>query len=310
MIAPRVSVPVGASHRYVCHGLLIDSELALPEMEPDIAAAAAPHVRIRLGDLPRAGTQFAPQIGPLAWAAPGQLFLALPGVVRLLVRDGSEIVVTPEADADSVRVFLLGSGLGALLLQRGLTVLHGNAVRVGERCMVCVGPSGSGKSTLAAALAARGHSVLADDVVVADADGLVHPGLPRIQLWRDAVDRLGMDAAALRRVRPQLEKFDVPVAPATRVRAALRLGWLYELSSHAQPTVRVEPLAGMDRLELLRRNRYRPRFADTLQTRAEELRRLGALTAGARVARVARPRDRFLLDALADALLEEVAARP
>lgn len=65
-------------------------------------------------------------------AAPGQLLLTVDGVARCLVQDGKEIIVegAPESDDDSLRLFLLGSTLGALLQQRGMLTLHSSAIEV------------------------------------------------------------------------------------------------------------------------------------------------------------------------------------
>jgi len=63
-----------------------------------------------------------------------------------------------------VRLFLLGSAIGALMHQRGLLVLHGSTVKVGDECVVFLGSSGVGKSTLATQLRHRGYACLGDDV--------------------------------------------------------------------------------------------------------------------------------------------------
>ena len=152
------------------------------------------------------------QLGPYLWTTNDQLWLHVPEVARYLVSRGESVVVDPDGDPDedSLRVFLLGSALGALLFQRGYLVLHGNAVRVRDQCLICVGPSGAGKSTLAAEFMRRGHEVLADDVVPVAADCRILPGFPRIKLWQDAADRLAIETAGLRRIRPQLEKYQLP----------------------------------------------------------------------------------------------------
>src|SRR6185436_17962029 len=60
---------------------------------------------------------------------------------------------------------LVRSVTGAVLQQRGLLPLHASALLLGAGAIALLGPSRAGKSTLAAALARRGHPVLADDVV-------------------------------------------------------------------------------------------------------------------------------------------------
>ncbi|MET0246609.1 MAG: hypothetical protein ABW182_07665, partial [Sphingomonas sp.] len=39
----------------------------------------------------------------------------------------------------------------------------------------------------------------------------IRPAFPRLNLWRSALDSAGVGVAGLRRVRPQIEKYDVPL---------------------------------------------------------------------------------------------------
>ena len=87
-------------------------------------------------------------------------------VARYLVSGGCEIIIEPHPTATEkdVRLFLLGSAMGALLLQRGIWPLHGSAIAGRSGAALFVGVSGSGKSTLVGAFHQRGFQVLADDV--------------------------------------------------------------------------------------------------------------------------------------------------
>ncbi len=71
--------------------------------------------------------------------------------------------LAPSSDHDEVRAYLLGAVFGALCHQRGITPLHASAIDVADGCVAFVGASGAGKSTLVAALARRGHQIIADD---------------------------------------------------------------------------------------------------------------------------------------------------
>lgn len=298
---------------YRCYGLTFASDLALPELTVagPRAHAAAADVAIRLAEIPAEGLPDGRQLGPFLWTADDRLWLHVPGVARYLVSGGDTITVAPEAgvDEDSVRVFLLGAGLGALLVQRGYLVLHGNAVSFGDRCLVCVGASGSGKSTLAAALMRRGHRILADDVVPVDAECRVLPGFPRLKLWHDAAERLEIETGGLRPIRPHLEKYNYPV----RERYAgdpLPVRWVYVLGSHHRPELQSEVITGMDRFRPLRDNTYRVRYMEGMALKAEHLRLCGVLAGRIRLTRVTRPERGFDLDGLVDHILDDIAANP
>lgn len=295
-----------AVHRL--YGLSLTSALPLPEVP--LAEGSAPvDVRIDLGAIAPGPLAGARQIGPFLWVGPRRMRLEVAGVGVFLVEDGATITIDPApgADDDSLRLFLLGSALGAVLYQRGAYLMHGNAIEIDGRCMVCVGASGAGKSTLAAALAARGLRVLADDVVPVTPQGAAIPGFPRIKLWRDSADKLGQAVDGLTRVRPGLEKFSVPLTPAGETPVPIR--WIYALAPMtAQTGIDIVPLHGLARFAPLRNNAYRPAFAEPMGLAAAHLRQTAALSAQVHLARVRRPVAGFALDALVDALLADMRA--
>ena len=106
-----------------------------------------------------------------------------------------------------IKTFLLGSMFGAILIQRDLIVMHGNALEKNGRCIVCLGFSGSGKSTLAYALLQKGWKFLSDDIVAITNDGYVLEGIPRLKLWEDSINAFGINKEDLPRVRNNLNKF-------------------------------------------------------------------------------------------------------
>lgn len=297
-----------SERRYRAYGLRITSDIALPELAhwPDTPGEGPADVSIRQAQVEAGDGGGRVQAGPLVWAARGQLWLDVPGVARFAVSGGREIAVEPVAgvDPDSVRLFLLGSAFGALLIQRGMLVLHGNALHIGEDCVICVGASGAGKSTLAAALARRGLGLLADDVVPVDTAGLVRAGFPRIKLWKEAADRMGIDTAPLARVRPGIEKFSYPVAPAVHERP-LRVRAVYDLSAAHVDGVSLAPVTGMQRFETFLAHSYRRRFIDSLGMKAQHLKLCGVLAGQVRLVKVTRPRRGFEIDGLADAILDD-----
>ena len=295
-------------YRYTAYRLAIDSEIALPELRTGDSDAIA-DVTIRRGSVAADGFDGATQIGPFLRSSPRALWLEVPKVARFLIEDGDTITVdaAPGIDDASVRVFLLGSAFGALLFQRKWLVLHGNAVAIDDACLVCVGPSGAGKSTLAAALVQRGHALLADDVVPINGEGNALPGQARIKLWRDAAQHLKVDTTPLNRVRPQLEKFNLPAAQAISDRA-LPLRWVYILQQHPRDTFVFEPIRGMHRLAPLRANTYRNRFLAGMQLQAHHLQQCASLANRIRLVRVTRPSQGFRLNELADRILEDARA--
>lgn len=288
-----------------CYGLGIDSEIPLPELGSGTPGSAV-DVTIRRGRL--AGIPPTATALPLGlWRGPGVIGLDVAGTASYEVRDGREIVVDeqPGADPLTVRLFLLGTAMGALMMQRGHLVLHGNAFRVGDACAVVVGRSGAGKSTLAAELLRRGHDVLADDVVPVDADGMAQPGYPRIKLWDDAVTRLGLDSADLERVATAVDKFQLPIE--RRLTDPLPLRWVYVLERHERPDLQITPATGMETFGLLHEHTYRHELVHGDEAVRAHLQLCSRLMERARVSRVTRPAETMTAEATADAILADIA---
>lgn len=301
--------------QYHAYGLLFASQIELPELLAPLAqdAARPADVRILVDPdmiLPDAscGAQGWTQISPFAWTAPGAFCLNVPDIAAYTIKDGTQISVRPAPgiDAASVRVFLLGSALGALLFQRQLLVLHGNAIVINGQAMLCLGPSGAGKSTLAAAFAARGFTVLADDVVAIDRDCAALPGIPRVKLWQDAATHLQIDTQGLTRIRPSLEKFNLPL-PAEPVRHPVPVRWIYLLGKSNRADFSLTPVTGLARFQPLMMNTYRRSFMEGMALHPAHLARCGALAGRAHVAHVGRPKTGFDLDGLVDHLLADIA---
>jgi hypothetical protein len=287
-----------------CYGLTVASEIALPDLEP-APGGSLPDVTVRLdsvGPVPGSATTL-----PLGlWRDTGLIGLDVPGTASYLVRSGREVLVDPAPGADplTVRAFLLGTVLGALMTQRGHLVLHGNAFRVGDACAVVVGRSGAGKSTLAAELQRRGHDVLADDVVPVDGLGNALPGHPRIKLWEDAVTRLGVDPDDLERVAGPLAKFQLPLART--VTSPLPVRWIYVLERHDEPDLTVTPVRGMETFELLHEHTYRNELVHGDAAVTAHLVQCARLAARARISRVARPAATMTAEATATAILSDL----
>lgn len=293
---------------YRGYGLLIDSELPLPDLasEPDPHARA--DVLARLGPVapPSADAVLLPRG---LWVDGERIGIDVPDVGRYACTDGSRITVEPApgASPDALRLFLLGSALGCLLTQRGLLVLHGNAFVVDGGCAVVLGHSGAGKSTLAAEMHRRGHLVLSDDVVPVDAAGRAIPGWPRIKLWQDALDRLGLPSTGLGRVDDRYQKFHVPLDRSGSL-APVPIRWIYVLDRYDGP-LRVVPVAGAAAFASLHEHSYRNEVL-VGELRRTHLARSADLLHTARLARVDRPQGVDSVATSADAILTDIRSTP
>jgi hypothetical protein len=290
---------------YSAYQLLIHSELPLPELIV-VDRAAQVDVTIRFASVSPDGLEGGKQVAPHLWATENELYLDITDVARFLISNGNEILIEPAAgaDDDSIRLFLLGSAFGALLFQRDLLVIHGNSVRIGEQCLICVGPSGMGKSTLAAAFMRRGFDILADDVVPVNKEGEALPGFPRIKLWQDAAQQFAIDTAELCRVSPQTDKYNLPIQAMEQ--KALPVRWVYILRNDDVDEISIEPISGMEKFLPLKNNTYRVRFLEGMELKSQHLGMCGKLAGQIKLARITRPKKGFVADKMVDAILNDI----
>src|SRR5215217_1715114 len=200
---------MSSTFSYLAYGLGIDAATPLPEL---IAGEAAEgEVRIRFGRVDRPPSEALEKGWSCFSPALKEDCLFWQGVGSFLVRGGRDIIVDPSPGLDErmLRLFVLGPVLAILLRQRGHLLLHASAVAVADEAVLFLGSSGWGKSTMAAALHARGHGLVTDDVAVLRVEESypkVFPGFPQLKLWPKALVSLGDDPETLPRWNPHFEK--------------------------------------------------------------------------------------------------------
>jgi hypothetical protein len=184
-------------YRYRAYGLIIRSDLEMPELESVVAEQ--PDLIIRLSKVGRSLPALSQ--GALCVYGADAQYLAWPGVGGFLIRGTREIDIEP-APGVSIPLLnfpLLGPVMALLLHLRGMLVLHASAINVAGRSVIFLGARGAGKSTTAAALVAAGHQLLVDDVVAIDlsisGDPRIVPGFPTVKLTEVVAAKIVLDAA-------------------------------------------------------------------------------------------------------------------
>ena len=225
---------------YLAYGLSIRASMPLPELTA--GEAQGEEVSIRFGRVYRPPSETSEERWIFFNPAPKEDVLFWRGVGSFLVREGKDIIVDPSPGLDErmLRLLIVGPVLAVLLRQRGHLLLHASAVDVAGEAVLFLGSSGWGKSTMAAALHARGHALVSDDVAVLrveESRPMVFPGFPQLKLWPEALVSLGDDPEMLPRWNPHLEK---------RARSTPR-----KFPSTSLPVKRIYMLEESDALEIL-----------------------------------------------------------
>jgi hypothetical protein len=247
---------------YIAYGLSIHAAMPLPELTA--RETEGEEISIRFGHV--MGDSSLERTVDEGWdyfsPAPGEVRLFWRGVGSFSVRGGREVVVDPSPGLDDegvLRLFILGPVLAVLLGQRGHLLLHASAVTVGSGAVLFLGEAARGKSTTAAALHARGHALVTDDIAVLRVEEggrpLLFPGFPQLKLWPEALVSLGENPGELPRCNPRFEKrarraargFSSTPLPVERI---------YVLEETGEAPAEIVPLQPQEALTELLRHTY------------------------------------------------------
>lgn len=238
-------------------GWRVRSALPLPELPPWTGDDRPIDVEISFDTIPEPAAEPVFVLPHSKLWADGAFLLSLDRVGRFWVEGGRRVLVEPSetAQPSEVNAFLLGTVLGVLCHQRGLLPIHASAVRIDGRAMLIAGLSGAGKSTLAAALGARGHALVADDVAAFDPQSaMMLPAFPQRKLATDVLEALALEHQGLVANRPGQPKFHVPAtdgfdpAPLPPLAVIILASAMPEQSGEIEHQVPVSAMAELDRM--------------------------------------------------------------
>lgn len=225
-------------HRYTAFGLGIRSDLQLSELTQDLATAnlaggVVPEITIEEGshhDWP--AIEPSPHSTPTLSMLPGDWRLELEGVGWFRAWNGNRLSWERWDDSVSdrdVRTFLVTSGLGALLIQRGALVLNATTLVRDGQALLLLGSPTRGKSTLAWCLLQQGWQLLSSELSVVDSEGLVWPGIQQLKLWHESAVALDLDWQNLPLVRRGLKRYALGPADLEVAAVPTPLALIYDL---------------------------------------------------------------------------------
>lgn len=249
-------------------GFLLRSEIEFPELQPvDAAYDPSPEERVldvSLGDVPQdlsGGVRLAD------WLVldRGRCLYLLRDTGRMLVEDGKRITIElgPSAHVSDMRTYILATGLGTIIHQRGLVPLHVGAVLSPAGVIAFTGRPGAGKSTAVATISQHfGWPLVGDDLAMLSLEGdtpMLEGGVRRLRLWDDAVKRLGWRTEGMTRDLYRKDKY-VTHAHGRFIDGPRPLAGIYEIVPDAENTgvASFGTLEGADKLSMLLGAVFRP----------------------------------------------------
>lgn len=188
--------------------------------------------------------------------------IKVPDVAIYVIRDGSVILFSPIGDSNDnqIRLYLLGTCLGVLLMQRKVLPVHGSCIVIEGEAYAVVGDSGVGKSTLASAFLNRGFPLLTDDIMAVTLSKnhipLAIPSYPQHKLWQESLDRFGINSDQFKPIYNRETKFNIPISELF-VDKPIPLAGIFVLNKANQSDIEIVPIQKLERFPVLFYHTYR-----------------------------------------------------
>lgn len=251
---------------YRAFGLNVLSEIRLPELLQLDLVHGNVDIIIKITDLSQLWSEQS-RLTEHFIIKENSIIFHVPEIATFLIRNGNEILVSPinDSDEDYHRLYILGTCMGAILMQRKILPLHGSAIAINGKAYAFVGDSGAGKSTLASAFLKKGYQLMSDDVIpiTISSNGvpIVTPSYPQQKLWSESLEQFGMESVQYKPIVERETKFAVPVYTQFAYQE-LPLAGIVELVKTDEAEIRITPITNMTRFHTLYTHTYRNFFLE------------------------------------------------
>lgn len=297
-------------YHYFAFGTTIYSEFQLPELNQQIDNRSEPDIFILKKDLQEQWSATATPNSHFVFDKDSVLFYA-PNIAIFLIEKGSYIYVTPLANnkQDEIRLYLLGTCMGALLMQRKVLPLHGSAININGKAYAIVGECGAGKSTLARAFMEKGYKLISDDIIplmeTTAKESIVIPSYPYQKLWLESLNNFDMNVGNYQAIAYREEKYSIPISMQFE-NSFLPLAGVFELKKERTKDMKYKEVLNLERLQTLYLHTFRNIFLQPLDLLSWHLSTTSKLADSIKMFQIIRPESRFTANDIAEWIIHTV----
>lgn len=296
---------------YKAFGFIIKSSIPLPELKRISSPADTFDIEIEIGSLTETWNSVSTPSNQF-FVSEQQIMFHLANIAIYCIENGNKIIVSPMEgiEESQLRLYILGSCMGAILMQRQVFPLHGSAIAIDGRAYAIVGHSGAGKSTLASAFLEKGFDLLTDDIIplsFSKESGrpYVIPTYPQQKLWQESLTHFGQDSSNYKPLVNRKTKFAVPVTSQFSDKQ-LPLAGIFELVKTKEDHITLMPIQRMDLLQTVFNHTYRNNFIEGMNLREWHFHSAVKVINHVDVYQLRRPGLQFTVGELADCVLGEI----
>lgn len=254
---------------YKAFGFSVISEIPLPELPHVENIVDSIDIEVKIEDLTKKWLELSDEQNAFV-IKENLVMFQVPNIATFSIKEGKKISVSllRENDEDVIRLYILGTCMGAILMQRKIFPLHGSAVAINGKAYAFVGNSGAGKSTTASALLNHGYQLLSDDVIAIslsqdESIPFVTPSYPQQKLWQDSLTILGMESNDYRPIYGREDKYCIPVS-SKFLSEQIPLAGVFELKKTENKEFEICQINSLKRFYTLYYNTYQNCFIQNL----------------------------------------------
>ena len=287
-------------NNYYVYGLNIKSEVKIEEFENLPLISEKDIVRItysQMDDYIKNRIEEGKKIELLK----NKIWFHIDNIATYCITNGNniEIEVCENADMQLMKVYVMCSCLGFIMLQRDMVAIHGGVIEMDNKAVIFTGDRGAGKSTLTTALREKGYKFISDDVASIKIDKVpfVMPGFPYQKLCESAMNNFGYDKEDYTSFMSDKEvKYIVP-AKDQFVYEEKELTSMVKLTVGDVDEVTIEELTGSEKLNNIIENIYRGEYLKYLGgMNPQYFKKCIDIAKNIRFFKITRPANKFTVD--------------
>ena len=190
-----------------------------------------------------------------------KMWFHIPNLATYCISNGNEVNIElcENADMQLVKVYILGSVMGLVLLQRNMVAIHGGSIVINNKGYIFTGDKGAGKSTITTALRQKGYKFVSDDVASIKDSKIseIYPGFGYQKLCHDTMLKLGYNPDEFKPFRSDMSiKYIVPALDSF-VDENVECSAIFELIESDVDKVEIKEVFGKEKLDRVIKNIFR-----------------------------------------------------
>ena len=245
---------------YRGYGVNIESKIEVPEFEV-IDSNSDIDVKLSFGVVNEEIIELITQ-GYRAKYEKQDMWFYIEDVAIFHIYNGDTVTIEPMGDKNNkmIKLYIMGSVMGMILLQRNMVAIHGGGIVIDGKGCIFTGQKGAGKSTITTALRKKGYKFIADDVCSINIGerNTIHHGFGYQKLCEDAMEKLGYNLDEFEPFRGDLNvnKYIVPAFDEF-TKEEVELEAIFELAVGDVDEVKIEEILGANKIKKLIENVFR-----------------------------------------------------